>query len=287
MRAILERELKSYFRGPTGYVFTAFLLLFVGIYTMIYNLRGYYANFEYVLDSMSFVFMIVIPFLTMRMLSEDRRQKTDLLLYSLPMSTEKIVLGKYFASVLVLALPILIMCAYPIILYMYGNINFLTAYSSILAFFFLGATLISVGMFISSVTESQVVAAILSFVVILVNFFITGLSNLISSAPSTSLIACAIAAALLAVVIGLLTKNPVFAVLFGLLCEAALAILYYLNSAVFEGLFPSILRAFSVFERFYRFVGGVFDLTSIVYFAMVSMIFVYLTVQSFEKRRWN
>jgi len=287
MKAILERELKAYFRSPTGYVFSAFLLLFVGIYTMVYNLKSYYANFEFVLNSMSFVFMIIIPFLTMRMISEDRKQKTDQLLYSLPMSTGKIVLGKYFASLLVLALPTLVMCAYPIILFMYGSINFLTAYSSILAFFLLGATLIAVGMFISSVTESQVVAAILSFIVILINFFITDLSNFISSSSTTSFIALAIAVILLALIIKLLTKNGLFAVIFALVCEAGLTLLLYLKPVVFEGLFPSIMKSFSVFDRFYRFVSGVFDLTSIVYFAMVSMIFVYLTVQSLEKRRWN
>lgn len=287
MKAILERELKAYFRSPTGYVFSAFLLLFVGIYTMVYNLKSYYANFEFVLDSMSFVFMIIIPFLTMRMISEDRKQKTDQLLYSLPMSTGKIVLGKYFASLLVLALPTAIMCAYPIILFMYGSINFLTAYSSILAFFLLGATLIAVGMFISSVTESQVVAAILSFIVILVNFFISDLSNFISSSSATSFIALAIAIILLALIIKLLTKNGIFAVIFALICEAGLTLLLYVKPVVFEGLFPSIMKSFSVFDRFYRFVSGVFDLTSIVYFAMVSMVFVYLTVQSLEKRRWN
>jgi len=287
MRAILDRELKAYFRGPTGYVFSAFLLLFVGIYTMVYNLKSYLANFEYVLDSMSFVFMIIIPFLTMRMISEDRKQKTDQLLYSLPMSTSKIVLGKYFASLLVLALPTAIMCVYPIILYMYGTINFLTAYSSILAFFLLGASLIAVGMFISSTTESQVVAAILSFIAILVNFFVSDLANFISSSSTASFIAMAIAVLLLALIIKILTKNGLFAVILAIACEAVLALLLYTKPAIFEGLFPSILKGFSLFERFYRFVGGMFDLTSIVYFAMVSMIFIYLTVQSLEKRRWN
>jgi ABC-2 type transport system permease protein len=287
MRAVLERELKSYFRSPTGYVFAAFLLLFVGIYTMAINFSSGYANFEYVLSNMSFVFLIIIPILTMRMVAEERRQKTDLLLYSLPMSMGKIVLGKYFASLLVLLVPVSIVCLYPIILFMYGTINFLPAYSAILAFFLLGATLIAIGMFISSVTENQVIAAILSFIVLLVNFFISQLSNFISSSSSTSFIALTIAVILLAVILRLLTKNGYFAVGFALVCEIGLTAVLYLAPSSLEGLFPKIMQGFSVFDRFNSFIDGVFDITSIVYFLMAIVVFIFLTVQSLEKRRWN
>jgi ABC-2 type transport system permease protein len=287
MRAVLERELKSYFRSRTGYVFAAFLLLFVGIYSMAINFSSGYANFEYVLSNMSFVFLVIIPILTMRMVAEERRQKTDLLLYSLPMSMGKIVLGKYFASLLVLLVPVSIVCLYPIILFMYGTINFLTAYSAILAFFLLGATLIAIGMFISSVTENQVIAAILSFIVLLVNFFISQLSNFISSSSSTSFIALTIAVILLAVILRLLTKNGYFAVGFALICEIGLTAVLYLAPSSLEGLFPEIMRGFSVFDRFNSFIDGVFDITSIVYFLMSIVVFIFLTVQSLEKRRWN
>ena len=86
MRAVFRHELSSYFTGVTGYVFSAFLLLFTGIYTMVYNLQSASVHFEYVLGSMSFVFLIIVPILTMRVLAEERRQKTDQLLYSLPLT---------------------------------------------------------------------------------------------------------------------------------------------------------------------------------------------------------
>ena len=100
MRAVFRHELSSYFTGVTGYVFSAFLLLFTGIYTMVYNLQSASVHFEYVLGSMSFVFLIIVPILTMRVLAEERRQKTDQLLYSLPLTMTQVVLGK-FAAMLV------------------------------------------------------------------------------------------------------------------------------------------------------------------------------------------
>jgi ABC-2 type transport system permease protein len=287
VRAIIGRELRSYYNGAVGYVFAAFILLFVGIYTMAINLKGYVANFEFSLSQMSFVYLIAIPIITMRMIAEEKRQKTDQLLYSLPMGVTRIVLGKYFASLIVLAVPVAIICFYPLILTLYGTVNLFSAYGSILAFFLLGASLISVGMFISSVTESQVVAAVLSFIAMLINFFISQLANLVSASTMSSFIAMTIFVVVLAVIIKLLVKSGIFAVVFALVCEISLIVSFITSRSSFEGLFPAIMKGISMFDRFYSFIGGVFDITSIVYFIMTSFVFVFLTVQSLEKRRWN
>jgi ABC-2 type transport system permease protein len=287
VRAIIGRELRSYYNGAVGYVFAAFILLFVGIYTMAINLKGYVANFEFSLSQMSFVYLIAIPIITMRMIAEEKRQKTDQLLYSLPMGMTRIVLGKYFASLIVLAVPVAIICFYPLILTLYGTVNLFSAYGSILAFFLLGASLISVGMFISSVTESQVVAAVLSFIAMLINFFISQLANLVSASTMSSFIAMTIFVVVLAVIIKLLVKSGIFAVVFALVCEISLIVSFITSRSSFEGLFPAIMKGISMFDRFYSFIGGVFDITSIVYFIMTSFVFVFLTVQSLEKRRWN
>lgn len=287
MRAIIGRELRSYYNGAIGYVFAAFILLFVGIYTMAINLKGFVANFEYSLGQMSFVYLLAIPIITMRMIAEEKRQKTDQLLYSLPMGMTRIVLGKYFAALIVLAVPIEIMSLYPLILSGFGTVNLLSAYGSVFAFFLLGAALISVGMFISSVTESQVVAAVLSFVVMLINFFISQLANLVSATSMSSFIAMSLFVVVLAIIIRLLVKSGIFAVIFALVCEIVLIILFITSRSSFEGLFPSVMKGISMFDRFYSFIGGVFDITAIVYFVMVSFVFVFLTIQSLEKRRWN
>ena len=105
MKAVFRHELSSYFTGMTGYVFGAFLLLFAGIYTMAVNLNAGLSNFEYVLSNLSFIFLIIVPILTMRVIAEERRQRTDQLLYSLPLSMTGVALGKYAALLVVFLVP--------------------------------------------------------------------------------------------------------------------------------------------------------------------------------------
>lgn len=105
MIAILKHELRTYFHSLTAYLFGAFLLLFVGIGAMLYNLQAAVSNFEYVLSFSSLIFVVIVPILTMRVIAEERKQKTDQLLYSLPISTTKVVLGKFLALLVVYLLP--------------------------------------------------------------------------------------------------------------------------------------------------------------------------------------
>ena len=99
MKAIYKRELKAYFNNILGYIFCAFILLFIGIYTMAINLNGASANFEYAIGNMGFIYLIAVPIITMRAIAEERKQKTDQLLYSLPISMSEVVLGKFFCNV--------------------------------------------------------------------------------------------------------------------------------------------------------------------------------------------
>ena len=287
MKAVFRHELNSYFTNVSGYVLGAFILLFSGIYTMVYNLNAAYANFEYVLGGMSFVFLIIVPILTMRVIAEERRQKTDQLLYSLPLTMTKVVLGKYAALLVVLLVPLAIVSLYPLILTAYGNVHLPTAYGAVAGFFLLGAALIAIGVFISSVTESQAVAAGLCFVVMLVNYYITSLAHYVPTSAFGSLMACTILILLLALIFRLMTKNSLASLLVGLVLEGALLVYYARSSTAFEGLFAEIMENLSLFERFYGFVDGVFDLTSVVYFISVIAFFLFLSVQSMEKRRWS
>lgn len=287
MKAVFRHELSSHFTSLTGYVFGAFLLLFAGIYTMAYNLQGTYTNFEYVLGSMSFVFLVIVPILTMRTLAEERRQKTDQLLYSLPISMTQVVLGKYAALLAVFALPVLLLCLYPLVLTAYGNVYLPASYSAILGFFFLGAALIAIGVYISSVTDSQAVAAGLCFVVMLVNYFIADLASYVSTTAFASLVALVIGAGLLCVAIYFMTKNGFATLMSAAVLEAGLMLAYIFNSTAFEGLFPSIMEELSLFERFYSIIDGVLDLTTIVYYISVIAVFLFLSVQSMEKGRWS
>jgi ABC-2 type transport system permease protein len=287
MKAIFKHELSSYFTGLIGYIFGAFLLLFAGIFTMVYNLNYQVADFKYALQEMVIVFLLAIPVLTMRVLAEERRQKTDQLLYSLPISMKKVVLGKYLAMIVLIAIPVLIIALYPLILSAYGNMNLAVAYGTLLAFFLLGAALAAMGMFISAMTESQPLAAGACFVVMLLNYFISGIADSVSATAIGSYLALIVVVALFAVLVWLMTKSWIAAVASGGVLGVMVTVVFLVNSSAFEGLFPAIMRQMSLFERFYGFIGGVVDLTSFVYFLSVIAMFLFLTVQSLEKRRWS
>ena len=149
MIAIFKHELKSYFHSLTAYVFGAFLLAVVGFGAVLCNIQAAFSNFELVFSFSSLVFVIIVPILTMRTIAEERRQKTDQLLYSLPVTTTEIVLGKYLALLVVYLVPLCIISGYPLIFSLFGDVYLLTSYGSMLAFFLLGAAFIAVGIFIS------------------------------------------------------------------------------------------------------------------------------------------
>lgn len=287
MRAVYLKELKLNFTGFTGYLYGAFILLFVGIYTMAINLSGGYAQFEYVLESMAFIYLIVCPILTMRAFAEEKRSKTDQLLYSLPIRLSDVVIGKYLAMLTVSLLPVAIVSTYPVLLSSYGHVDMRSAYASILMFFLLGACLTSVGMFISSVTENQVTSAVVTLVIMLITYFMTSLASYVSTASSSSLIALSVLALGLAAIVYLFTKNLSLAFLSAAAIIGVLLIAYAIDASAFSGLFPELMKKLSLFERFYGTIGGMFDLTAIVYYLSIIGVFLFFTTETLEKRRWS
>lgn len=207
MIAVLKHELKSYFHSLTAYVFGAFLLAFVGIGAMLHNIQAAVSNFEYVLNFGSLVFVVIVPILTMRVIAEERKQKTDQLLYSLPITTTQVVFGKYLALLVLYLIPLLIISIYPLVFAQFGDVYLLTSYGSILAFFIMGAALIAVGVFISSLTDNQGLAAGIGIAVILLNYYSVSLSEYVSSTAIGSVVALIVLILVLGAVIRYLTKN--------------------------------------------------------------------------------
>lgn len=287
MKAVFKHELSNYFHSLTAYIFGAFLLVFVGIGAMIYNIQQAVANFEYVLSFVSLVFVVLIPVLTMRVIAEERRQKTDQLLYSLPITTTQIVVGKYFALLVVFFVPLCMIGIYPMVFAWYGEVYLLTSYGSIAAFFIMGAALIAIGTFISSLTENQGFAAGIAIPVILLNYYSVSLAEYVSATAFGSAAALCVLCCLLGVIIRFMTKNENLAYAATFVLILAVGIMYLVDSTMFEGLLAKIMTQMSLFERFYRFVNGVFDWTAIVYYLTVIVFFLFLSVQSLEKRRYN
>ena len=287
MIAIFKHELRGYFSSLTGYVFSAFLLFFCGIFTMIYNLNAMYVNFEYALNDMTLVFLIAIPILTMRVIAAERRNKTDQLLYALPVSMTQVVLGKYFALLATMLVPIAIIALYPLLLSAYGAVPLVSAYNALLGFFLLGASLMAIGLFISGITESQEIAAGVCFAVMLLNYFLATLAGFLPTEPIASYFAFAV---LLLMGVGLfwyMTKNKFVSLIACTVTQSGLLIWYLLDQPFFKGAFQKLVGELSLFQRFYVFINGVCDLTGVVYYLSVITFFVYLTIQAMEKRRWS
>lgn len=287
MKAVFKHELRQYFDSMTAYVFGAFLLLFIGIGSMLYNLQSAVSNFEFVLSFAAIVFVVIVPVLTMRTLSEERKQKTDQLLYALPISTTQVILGKYAALLLVFLIPLCFVAMYPLLFSQFGEVYLPTAYGSLFAFFLLGAALIAVGVFLSSLTDNQGLAAGLGVGAILLNYYSVSLSEYVSSTAVGTVITFALLIVCLGVMIRALTRNDTLAIAVGLALFAVLVGLYLLDASALEGLLPNIMRTLSLFSRFSVFVNGVFDLTGVVYYLSVVAFFLFLAVQSMEKRRYN
>lgn len=287
MTAVLKHELRIYFHSLTAYVFGAFLLAFVGIGAMLYNIQAAVSNFEYVLSFGCLVFVVIVPILTMRVIAEERKQKTDQLLYSLPITTTQVVMGKYLALLIVYLIPLCLISVYPLIFAQFGDVYLLTSYGSILAFFAMGGALLALGIFISSLTDNQGFAAGIGIAVILLNYYSVSLSEYIASTAIGTAASLCVLIILLGFVIRHITKNENLAYLICFLLYLGIIAVYCVDSTKLEGLLPKIMTKLSLFEQFYVFVNGVFDMTAMVYYITFAGFFLFLSVQSLEKRRYN
>lgn len=287
MMAVYLKELRSYFTGILGWLFAAFLTLFAGIYTMVYALTNGSPDFELVISSITFIYMIGVPILTMRSVAEEKHSRTDQLLYALPVKLSHIVMGKYLALCTVLLLPVCVIGLYPLVIMQFGALNMKLIYTTLAAFFLLGAALMSVGLFISSLTESQVAAAVLTLVAMLILYFISSLATFVPNEGRASLIALCAVVVVFALILLALTRNSLVALLVAAAGVGGLCAAYMASPDGFTGLFAKIMGQLSLFDRFDVFANGILDLTGVVYFLSVSGVFLFLTVQSLEKRRWS
>ncbi len=288
MTAVYKRELKSCFQSMTGEVFIAVLLAFTGIYFVAYNLTAGYPYFSYTLSGSLIVFLVGIPLLTMRSFSEERRGRTDQLLLTAPVSLFRIVMGKYLAIVTIIALPNIVFCAYPLIIKAQGTAYLTVDYLSILVFFLLGCVYAAIGMFISALTESQMIAFISTFGALLVLYLWDGILSLLPSSALSGLAGVLILLALAVFYIYHMTENLLLSGIIGAVGAAAAVILYFVKSSLFENLLSGLLGRLALANVFTDITSNsIVDLTGIALYLSVIAIFVFLTVQSVQKRRWS
>lgn len=288
MKAIYKRELGSYFQSMTGYLFISVLTAVAGIYFMAYNLNAGYPYFSYALSGTLFILIICIPILTMKSFAEERKSKSDQLLLTSPVTVFDIVFGKYMAMITVFAVPNLIFCMFPLIIKAEGNAYLKVDYLSIFVYFLLGCVYIAVGMFISSLTESQIIAAVGSFGALLVLFLWDSLVNFLPSGAFACMVGMIAAASLIVYLIHQMMKNwIVTGVLEGVVVIAALAV-YFVKSSLYEGLLEKFFGKLSLYSVFSDIASNhLLDVSGLFVFLSLIVIFIFLTIQSIQKRRWS
>lgn len=283
MLAIYKRELKSYFTTMIGFVFMAFFLAIMGIYTVMYNLVNAYSNFEYVLSSLAFVLIFLVPILTMRVIAEEKKQKTDQLLYTSPVSIEKIVIGKYLAVLTLFFIAMAITLLYPIILSQFGSVNFYIAYSAIFGFALMGAAYISIGVLISAITESQLIAAVVSFLVFLLTGFMPSIAQVLPSDNITCFMIVLALVVLASWLLYFLIHSIKLSIVTAGIGGAFFTGIYLIKPSFFDGLLSKLCNSISVMSRFNNFILGILDGPAICYFVSVIIVSLFMTIVLIKK----
>ena len=290
MTAIFKREFRSYFHGMLGYVLTAFLLASSGIYFLALNLGYGLTDFGYyTLYRTIFMLLLYIPVLTMRSLAEERRSRTDQLLLTSPVPVWGIVLGKFFAMCAVFALPCLMDVVMILILWaLGGTVPALAAnFAALLCYFLLGCAAITVGEFLSGLTENPIIAAVAGFSVLLLAYMMPSLRSLFNAGSAVALAVFTAIAGAASLMAGLHTRSFILGCLtFAALC-LGLTGLFLLQSAWLTEAFSAVLSVLCFFTPFEDFVNNSFSLPTLVYYLTVTGMFLFFTAQSIEKRRWN
>lgn len=236
MTAIYKRELKTYFTTVTGWLFIAAHVCLAGLYFFVINLLSGYGNVADTVSSILFLLLLSAPILSMRILAEERKQKTDQLILTAPVSVSGIVTGKYLAMATVFSVPVVIMALFPLILRSYGTVQMGESYTAILVYYLFGLACLAIGLFISSLTESQVIAAVLSFAVLFIGYLMSAIMTLLPSSAT---------------------------------------------------ILKKILGVFDFYTRLSDLLGGTLDLKAVLYFLTLIIVFLFLSVQSIQKRRYQ
>ncbi len=236
MMAICKREFQSLFANVIGWLFLAAVMAMYGLYFFLYNMVYGTPTITYTLSAVSLIFLITTPVLTMRVLAEEKRNRTDQLILTAPVSVWEIVCGKFLALTLVLGISVFLIGLTPLLLTIFGTVKLVESYVALLGFMLFGMTCLAIGMFVSSLTESQVISAVVTFILLFIGYIMGSIVD-----------------------------------------------------AVFDGtgIFAAVFGAYDLMTPLEDLQKGAFNLVSIVYYLSLIALFLFLTTQSIEKRRWS
>ncbi len=287
MTAIFKREFKSCFTGMIGWVIAAVSLFFLGLYFTNRNLLYASSDFASVLYTMTMILLFLLPAISMRSFAEERKNKTDQLLLTSPVSIPAIVAGKFLAELAVFALPLAAAVVMPLLLQAFGTVSLVAAYSALLGYLLLGGACLAVGTWISALTENQILAYLATFGALLVAYLMNGIQTMFTTGNLLAFVVFMIVLLVASVLVGVICKR--LAAGAAVFCAGAvvLFVLFQLRPAWLLAAFNAVLSALALFEPFKDIVGGMFSIPAIVYYLSVIGLFLFLTGQALARRRWN
>ena len=297
MTAIFKKEMRSYFNSWIGYIFLFILLELVGVFFAFINLNNQIGDFQDTLNNITIFMLILMPVLTMRLFAEEIRQKTDILLFTSPVSVSAIVLAKFFAALVLAYIGLALTLIFPLMISGFGELPISEIFTVYLGYTLLISCFIAVGLFISTCTENQIIAAVITFLVMIFLYIMEGIvsnitnnitaSQSATSAAMISLLFVAVIIALLAYIVYDSTKNYHAAGGIGLVLLAIAAGFYVYDASVFNSLLIKTTQWLSVMTRFTNFNKGVLNVSDIVYYISFTVMFIYLSINTIEKKRWK
>ena len=287
MAAIFKREFKSYFTGMIGWVIAAVSLFFLGLYYTNRNLLYASSDFASVLYTMTIILLFLLPAISMRSFAEERKNKTDQLLLTSPVSIPAIVAGKFLAEAAVFAMPLLAAVVMPLILKAFGTVSLVAAYSAVLGYLLLGMACLAVGTWISALTENQILAYLATFGALLIAYLMNGIKTMFTTGNLLAFVVFVVVLLVASILVGVSCKRLAAGVAVFCVGAVALFILFMLRPAWLLAAFNAVLSALALFDPFTDIVGGMFSLPAIVYYLSVIGLFLFLTGQALERRRWN
>ena len=287
MTAIFKREFKSCFTGMIGWVIAAVSLFFLGLYFTNRNLLYASSDFASVLYTMTMIMLFLLPAISMRSFAEERKNKTDQLLLTSPVSIPAIVAGKFLAELAVFALPLAVAVVMPLLLQVFGTVSLVAAYSALLGYLLLGGACLAVGTWISALTENQILAYLATFGALLVAYLMNGIQTMFTTGNLLAFIVFMIVLLVASVLVGVICKRLAAGAVAFCAGAVVLFVLFQLRPAWLLTAFNAVLSALALFEPFKDIVGGMFSIPAIVYYLSVMGLFLFLTGQALARRRWN
>jgi ABC-2 type transport system permease protein len=287
MKAVFLKELTQFFKTPVGYVYMAVTLFILGLLFTLQSLFTFSADLPAFLGSAQLVFFFTSPLLTMRLFTEERRSKTEQLLYTAPVRMADIVMGKALAAFVPFAVSLAVILSCFLVVGIFGFPDWPRTWGAFIGYVLLGSVFICLGTYVSAVTESQITAAIMTFALIFGFWILPALTALLPNSRLSGLLfvlLLALAAAGWLIRTTLVIKAGI---IFFISCLAVIFIVLGVHDQAFDGFLPRFLNAVSLSSRYDNFLRGIIRPGDLVYYISFGGFFLYLTVWQLEKRRWS